>query len=443
MRIPKSAPSFDMAISAIDGAKIADIFNYTRENMGRSYLHWDQFQHRPLPTATDLTKEEVWFGIKMNRRSNMVLLPFTGCQGLPFWLVRPAQVLSDLRQLDLRAGGTIDTGEGESNPALAKQRIKSSLIEEPFSSSVLEGAATTRERAKAMIEANKAPVTNDDRMVFNNYQAMEFVKENLDQPLTPEFVLEIHRIITAGTLDRPEMVGVLRDNDDVDVVDNFGEVLHKPPSKDELSERLESICAFANETEHDSNYFMHPIIRAIILHFQLAYDHPFVDGNGRTARALFYWSALRSGYWMFEYISISKVIKSAPAQYGKAFLYCETDENDVTYFLIHQLKVLLQSISELERYIVDKKNEFEAFSALLKGRDFNYRQKFLLNEFVRQKITSITIKEHESLQDISHITARKDLEGLVSANLVSKELKKNQHYYSLRQRAMERLTERK
>jgi Fic family protein len=72
----------------------------------------------------------------------------------------------------------------------------------------------------------------------------------------------------------------------------------------------------------------------------LGYDHPFLDGNGRTARALFYWAAANNGYWLMEFISISQIIKQSPAQYGKSFLYSEYDENDVTYFIVHQLSVI-------------------------------------------------------------------------------------------------------
>ena len=92
---------------------------------------------------------------------------------------------------------------------------------------------------------------------------------------------------------------------------------------------------------------MHPAIRAIILHFWLAYDHPFIDGNGRTARALFYWLMLRHGYWLFEFISISEIILKAPVQYGEAFLYTETDQNDLTYFIIHQTEVIRKSMQSL------------------------------------------------------------------------------------------------
>lgn len=61
---------------------------------------------------------------------------------------------------------------------------------------------------------------------------------------------------------------------------------------------MTAMCAFPNG--HLPDTFIHPAIRAIILHFWLGYDHPFVDGNGRTARALFYWAMLRQNYSLFE-----------------------------------------------------------------------------------------------------------------------------------------------
>lgn len=52
------------------------------------------------------------------------------------------------------------------------------------------------------------------------------------------------------------------------------------------------------------------------LHFMLGYEHPFVDGNGRVARAMFDWAMLRNGYWLFEFISVSRIIRQAPAKYA-------------------------------------------------------------------------------------------------------------------------------
>lgn len=146
---------------------------------------------------------------------------------------------------------------------------------------------------------------------------MNHLAEWRDQALTPELVLEIHRQVTDGTLDAESMAGRLRRADEpVEVGNDVGEVFHVPPAASELPSRLSALCRFANgETPAG---FLHPLVRTMILHYWLAYDHPFVDGNGRTARALFYWPLLSSGHWLFEHISISTGLLRAPAKYGRA-----------------------------------------------------------------------------------------------------------------------------
>jgi len=139
-------------------------------------------------------------------------------------------------------------------------------------------------------------------------------------------------MMTRGTLP-DELCGQLQKPGDerVHVASNVtGEILHEPPAAKELPARLERLCDFANK-QIEGESFLHPVIRAILVHLWLAYDHPFVDGNGRTARALFYWAMLREGYWLFEFISISMLLKKASAQYGRSFLYTKTDDYDATY----------------------------------------------------------------------------------------------------------------
>ena len=123
---------------------------------------------------------------------------------------------------------------------------------------------------------------------------------------------------------------------------------------------MAAMCSFAND--RSSPGFMHPAIQSIILHFWLAYDHPFVDGNGRTARALFYWSMLHYGYWLFEYVSISQTIVRGSVQYGEAFLHTETDDNDLTYFIVYHLDVINRSIAELHRFIENRGRSFACWT---------------------------------------------------------------------------------
>lgn len=398
------------------------------------YLHWDKVRFKALPdnAPSDLTQEEFWFAIKFNRLVSRKYLPFKSItkDGTLFSLCRPDCLLADLRYIDIKAGGTVSTGQDVMGRQDGERYLTRSIIEEPFSSSVLEGAATTRIKAQAMIEKNAPPVTRDDKMVLNNYKAMRFIKEHVNEELTPALVFECHRIITEGTLDRSEMAGRFRDNNDVVVGDDEGEIFHQPPDFQELELRLAVLCKFANETEEDGRHYIHPISRAIILHFMLAYDHPFVDGNGRTARALFYWSALRAGYWMMEYVSISAIIKEAPVQYGKAFLYTETDENDVTYFLIHQLGIIKRAITELERYLDRQKIKYRATEKLLENKTFNYRQKHLLTEFIRRRVFSMTIDRHERDHGVSYLTARKDLDDLQRGGWLKKDVVGRKYFYS-------------
>jgi Fic family protein len=160
--------------------------------------------------------------------------------------------------------------------------------------------------------------------------------------------------------------------------------------------------------------FIHPVIKAILLHFALAFDHPFVDGNGRTARALFYWSMFSQGYWLMEFISISRIIKQAPAKYGKAFLYTETDENDTTYFIIHQLKVIRKAINELKIFLNKKVQDLKTAEELLKGAEnlrakLNYRQLALLRHAFKSPGFIYKINEHQQSHGVVYQTARNDL----------------------------------
>lgn len=385
------------------------------------YEHWDKMQFRPVPKP--FTAQDLWAVAKVRRRFSLQGLSFQDKNGTPFSYVPLGEFQRALHEIDSNARGLIGVPGSVVSPEERDVYLQKSLIEEPFSSSVLEGAATTREIARRMIEEARPPKTLDERMVLNNYEAMNFVRENCNEPLTPARILEIHRILTKDTLERPEMVGALRvAKDDVRVVDSMtGETLHSPPNADELPRRLEELCDFAN-ADSGGRDFLHPIIRAILLHFKLAYDHPFWDGNGRCARALFYWCALRHGYWLLEYVSISAVIREAPVKYGQAFLYTETDEGDVTYFIDHQLNVIEKSISDLQAYLVKKSKEL---SGLVKAlgvleKQLNRRQLPLIQDAIKRPKAKYTIASLMELHGVSYLTARGDLDALAKMGFLRK-----------------------
>lgn len=113
---------------------------------------------------------------------------------------------------------------------------------------------------------------------------------------------------------------------------------------------------------------------------------------------------LKSGYWLFEYISISRLLKQAPVKYSRSYLYVETDEMDITYFLYYQTEIIKRAINDLEKYINDKQNKFIAFSSVIANYIVNPKHK--LND--RQiRILQQTVKENGAIFTAKEISNKK------------------------------------
>lgn len=388
---------------------------------GGRYRHWDTF--RQTPPLVDFPVEEQWFAVKLARRALYRTLPLQDANGRPFKYALPNVALEMLHQIDRNAAGNIAASTQVTNPSTRDTYLFKSIVEEAITSSQLEGASTTRKVAKAMIQEGREPRTRSERMIYNNYRAMRWALESVKTQLKPEFVLELQRILTDGTLEDAGAAGRFRRTDeDIVVEDEIGTRLHTPPPADQLASRMKTMCDFANSKSIDGE-FMPPVVRAILLHFWLAYDHPFVDGNGRTARALFYWSMAREGYWLAEYVSISRILKKAPSQYARAYLYTESDENDATYFVLHQLRVLLRAIDDLHEYLRRKAAEMKEAAAIVRRvsglhTGLNVRQLALINHALKNDDARYTVESHQRSHSISYETARSDLLSLAKDGLL-------------------------
>ena len=416
MKIPQTPPSAEGIIPKLMASnfeKTMDIlFHQEPTDQKGRYLHWDRLMHIDPPK--NLTSELWWVGIKYARQKLYKDLKLCDKKGFPFKVAMPDSVFKELHWLDINAAGNLTARMPIATQQMKNTYLIRSFVEEAINSSQLEGASTTRNVAKALIRQGRQPLNKDEQMILNNYEAMRFIKDSTEEPLSIEMILELHRILTKNTLDNPESVGRFRTpKDDIHVVDRTGGgILHTPPNADELHDRMKRLCEFANES--GDNVFIHPVVKAILLHFMLAYDHPFEDGNGRTARALFYWSVARQGYWIMEFLSISRIIKEAPVKYGRSFLYVDTDDNDTTYFIIHQLDVIRKAIQQLSVFLDKKVKEIEAAEIMLRGSQrlhglLNQRQLALLRHALKHPGFVYKIIEHQNTHGIVYQTARSDL----------------------------------
>ena len=268
-----------------------------------------------------------------------------------------------------------------------------------------------------MLKRNQSPRNKSEQMIVNNFRTIQFIREIIQERLSPERLTEIQKLMTEKTLDNPEDEGRFRDNDEVKVIDaTDGEIMHQPPDVSSLNILVRELCDFFNR--EDEEVFIHPIIKASIIHFMIGFIHPFVDGNGRTARALFYWYLLKKGYWLTEYLSISSVILKTRTQYAKAFLYTETDENDLTYFIHYKIKILELAYASLQSYLQRKLLEKKAAAQFLTLGGINERQASILQELIEEPERVFNVKEHENKFGVSNQTARNDLQNLEKIGLI-------------------------
>lgn len=397
------------------------------------YVHWDKLRH--LGPPGELTREEWWLGIKIARLQLLRPLPMQDLEGRPFAYSAPDGVQRLLHYIDQHCAGEVAMGELVASDAQARHHyLVNSLMEEAIRSSQLEGATTTRRVAKELLQTGREPADRSERMILNNYRALEFMREEIGDSLTPATVLELHRILTDRTLDDPTAAGRLQLPGEVRiaVVDALdGSVVHTPPLAEELPTRLQLLCDFANQSEDESDSFIHPVVRAILLHFCLAYDHPFEDGNGRTARALFYWAMRTNGYWLAEYLSISRILREAPAQYSRAFLLTETDGGDTTYFLLHQLQTIRRAVEELHVYLDRKASEIRDVERLIDGSEgLNHRQLALLGDAIRHPDRTYAYQTLAAEHRVTHETARTDLLQLYRRGLLLRRREGHRHVFS-------------
>jgi Fic family protein len=347
----------------------------------------------------------IWNLVKMRRRITPNVISFGDYRF--YWNVNN-KIQEVLHFLDLNVGGSLESPYKIAQEDKSRYLINS-LMEEAIASSQIEGAVTTRKKAKEMLRQNKKPSNHSEQMILNYFTTIRKILEFKAEPLNEKNLLAVHRLISYQTLADPADEGAVRIDDEVKVVDNAtGEIVHNPPTHTDLEVLLEELFKFFND-EDEAPVFIHPIIKACIIHFMVGFIPPFADGNGRTARALFYWYLLKKGYWLTEYLSISRLILRAKGQYARAFQYTETDEHDLTYFILFNLRTMKLAFEDLRIYLLRKNEEKKQLSNFLGFDGISYRQSQILDWFYKDPSLLLTIKETETRSGVSNNSARNDL----------------------------------
>lgn len=416
MKIPQKAPDIKEILrqhpemlSMLADPEIQELVaKYNKE-----YVHWDELRHRKLPVEA----EKLWVLIKSARMMQAKRLEFGEWT---FQYVLSGETQRQLHLLDTKGAGNLESGPGGVSVADRKRYIVNSLMEEAIASSQLEGAATTREAAKKMLRQERKPKDYSEKMIVNGYRTMCMIAEMKERSISVEKILEIHREIVRDTLEDTEEEGQFRNNNEIVVADpkDATTIYHVPPDYRKIPPLMEEFSKFASNDQDD---FIHPLIKGIILHFLIGYIHPFTDGNGRCARSIFYWYMLSRGYGLFEYMPISRILLYSKGKYAKAYLFTETDGNDLTYFINYNLPAIEKALKDLEEYITRKKQEQnETMQMIEASKQLNLRQADILKNLLEEPDRYFSIAEIKSKYNVAYDTARNDMQYLVEMGDIEK-----------------------
>ena len=392
----------------------------------RDYVHWDKLRYQKIPNGKN--PEHIWAIIKMIRQQQYKTLDFNS------WLFKyiiSNDALNKLHLMDKGVADNLEIGLESVSTGERRRYIISALMEEAIASSQIEGAATTRKIAKEILRLRKKPKNYSEQMIINGYETIQKITKIKDKTLTPEMIVELQNNITKNTLKNKDDEGRFRNNNEIVVADplNRDRIYHVPPDYKKINDLMDEFCEFAN---NDDGEFIHPVIKGIILHFLIGYIHPFNDGNGRTARTIFYWYVLSRGYWLFEYMSVSRIILRSKKKYGLAYLYTETDENDLTYFINYNLNVIGEALHDMEAYINQKQKESsEAISLVQDIGDVNLRQTDILKKIRKNPDKGFVINEIMITYNVAYDTARNDLLHLTELGYLEKIKIKNKFVFRL------------
>lgn len=379
----------------------------------KEYVYWDKFKYYPFPKG--IKPEEAWTLLKFSSRLSSEKTPIKSVNGDNFTYTLTNPLYQKLNYIDTHGAGLLKSLAGKPSDSQTSKYIISSLTEEAIASSQIEGANTTHKAAKEMILSERKPRNKSEQMIVNNYRAMQKMGELKDLDLTEQMLLDLQTVLVDQTAEDTDIIGRFRKDEDEIVVHDplTGEIAHVPPKQSVMLSELKRFIAYANKPDDDTEVFTHPVIKATILHFWFAYLHPFADGNGRSARALFYWYLLKRDYWLVEYISISRSIKQSRRAYDNAFLHSEYDDNDLTYFLLYIADAFKKSILQFMEHFEKKQEEakeLKQMSILL--RHVNVRQLALLKYFLAHPDEYTDVITHQGKHGVSRLSAYHDLRAL-------------------------------
>lgn len=309
-------------------------------------------------------------------------------------------------------------------PKLELSLRRDALIKSAHSSTAIEGNPLNLNEVERLLQGLKVTAFEKSKQEVINYLD---VLQNIgnyseDGDITEQMILKLHKDVTNRTLNDPVYEGKYRDIQ-VYVVNGMKEIVFTPPTPNDIPEQIKNFIEWLNSVDSKD---IHPVVAAGIAHYEFVRIHPFVDGNGRTARALATLILYLKKFDIKRFFTLDDFYDNDRPAYYAALNSVDPETLDITDWLEYFLKGVLTSISRVKEQILLISPEQQKKG--LKGQiELNERQIMIMESIsTRGKITSAEI---QNMFNISRQAAHKEIKKLLDMDLIEKKGEsKSTHY---------------
>jgi Fic family protein len=291
---------------------------------------------------------------------------------------------------------------------------REALIRATHASTAIEGNPLTLEEVSNLAQGRKVTATRKAKQEVLNYLTVlekidQFQKEGV---ITEHSILTIHKALTRETLDNLDWEGTYRKIQVVVGNRITGEVIFTPPPPEDVPRAMANFIPWLNSK---SAFDLHPVLVAGISHYEFVRIHPFVDGNGRTARALATLILYLRGFDIKRFFALDDYYDSDRPAYYAALQSVDQETLDLTGWLEYFTDGVLLSLSKVKERVLQL--SLEKHKIDVKGQVALSERQMRIIEHIQSK-GRITTGEVAKMFTITRQAALKELNKLIDLAVI-------------------------
>jgi Fic family protein len=281
------------------------------------------------------------------------------------------------------------------SPLIPKWEVslrREAIICSAHSSTAIEGNRLSLAQVSDLAHGREVMAARKDKQEVLNYlKALEQIDKLTDrEKITEKDVLKIHKMVTQETLENPDDCGIYRNRYVVVANRLTGEIIFRPPQNEEVPNLVRDLLEWINSSE---TKVLDPVIEAGIAHYEFVRIHPFVDGNGRTARVLATLTLYLRGFDTKQFFCLDDYYDSDRPAYYRALRSVDQNTQDLTSWLEYFVEGVNVSTAAVKERIIRLSSE--RLRKTKKGQVALTERQMRIVEFINQngRITNRNVRE--------------------------------------------------